>query len=100
MFRSKAKAAACAFSLILLPMVSSGEGKKDQGKWVSAWSTAVHTPLPFPGLPPTPVVENQTIRMVVRPGLGGARLRIRFSNAYGSSPLEIGAAHVAVTDHG
>ncbi len=100
MFRSKAKAAACAFSLILLPMVSSGEGKKDQGRWVSAWSTAVHTPLPFPGLPPTPVVENQTIRMVVRPALGGARLRIRFSNAYGSSPLEIGAAHVAVTDHG
>ena len=28
-------------------------------------------------------------------GIGGQRLRIRFSNAYGSTPLEIGAAHVA-----
>jgi lysophospholipase L1-like esterase len=59
----------------------------------------VHTPLPFPGLPPSPVFENQTIRMVVRPTLGGERLRIRLSNAYGSSALEIGSAHVALVAH-
>lgn len=59
----------------------------------------MHTPLPFPGLPPSPVFENQTIRMVVRPTLGGERLRIRLSNAYGSSALEIGSAHVALVAH-
>ncbi len=64
---------------------------------MSAWSTAVHTPLPFPGLPPTPTVENQTVRMVIRPTIGGRQLRIRFSNAYGTSAIEIGAAHVALT---
>ena len=64
--------------------------------WVSAWSTAVHAPLPFPGLPPSPVFDNQTIRMVVRPTIGGDRIRIRFSNAFGTTALRIGAAHVAL----
>jgi lysophospholipase L1-like esterase len=88
------------FLLVILSSLVSAEVGKDQGEWVSAWSTAVHTPLPFPGLPPAPVFENQTVRMVVRTGIGGQRLRIRFSNAYGSTPLEVGAAHVALTDHG
>jgi lysophospholipase L1-like esterase len=67
------------------------------GHWVGAWSTAIHAPLPFPGLPPSPVFENQTIRMVVKPTIGGDRVRIRFSNAFGSAALKIGAAHVAVS---
>ena len=70
------------------------------GHWVSAWSTAMHSPLPFPGLPPSPVFENQTIRMVVRPSIGGERVRIRFSNAYGTNALAIGAAHIGITRQG
>ncbi len=37
---------------------------------------------------------------MVRPTIGGQHLRIRFSNDHGSTPLEIGAAHIALTDHG
>jgi lysophospholipase L1-like esterase len=76
------------------------ENLKSQDHWVSSWSAAVHTPLPFPGLPPTPVFDNQTIRMIVRPTIGGERIRVRFSNTYGTSALEIGAASIALTDHG
>jgi lysophospholipase L1-like esterase len=76
------------------------QNQESQEHWVSSWSTAVHTPLTFPGLPPTPIFENQTIRMIVRPTLGGQRVRIRFSNAYGPSALEIGAANIALADHG
>src|SRR3981081_2753348 len=64
--------------------------------WVSAWSAAMHAPLPFPGLPPSPVFENQTIRMIVRPTIGVERVRIRLSNAFGTSALKIGAAHIAI----
>jgi lysophospholipase L1-like esterase len=64
--------------------------------WVSAWSAAMHAPLPFPGIPPSPVFENQTIRMVVRPTIGGTRVRIRLSNAFGTTALKIAAAHVAL----
>ena len=56
----------------------------------------MHTPLPFPGLPPSPVFENQTVRMIVRPTIGGERVRIRLSNAFGTSTLKIGAAHIAI----
>ena len=76
------------------------EDSAKSGHWVSAWSTAVHAPLPFPGLPPSPVFENQTIRMVVRPTIGGERLRIRFSNAFGITSLKIGSAHIALSSKG
>lgn len=84
----------------LLAIKASAADKKIQEHWVSAWSAAVHEPLTFPGLPPTPVFEQQTIRMIVRPSIGGGHVRIRFSNAYGTSALEIGEAHVAVVEHG
>lgn len=79
----------------VLSLPSWAEAPKS-GHWVSAWSAAPHAPLPFPGLPPTPVFENQTIRMVVRPTIGGNRVRIRLSNAFGTTALKIGAAHIAL----
>ena len=38
--------------------------------------------------------------MVVRPTIGGERVRIRFSNAFGGTALSIGAAHVAFASQG
>ena len=86
--------------MLTLHLAASAEDKNAHGHWVSAWSTAMHTPLPFPGLPPSPVFENQTIRMVVRPTIGGDRIRVGLSNVYGTAPLEVGSAHVALLDHG
>jgi lysophospholipase L1-like esterase len=98
MRRTKVNAlvAVLALSAVSILPASARDGKQP-GSWISAWSTAVHSPLPFPGLPPTPVFENQTVRMVIRTTIGGQQIRIRFSNAYGTSPLEIGSAHVALT---
>jgi len=79
-----------------LTVLASAQDKKVQGHWVSAWSTAVHTPLSFPGMPPAPAFENQTVRMVIRPTIGAERLRIRFSNEFGAAPLSIGNAHIAL----
>jgi len=42
--------------------------------------------------------KNQTIRQVVRISAGGNRVRIRFTNEYGTKPLVIGAARVALAD--
>jgi lysophospholipase L1-like esterase len=85
---------------VILNLTASAENSKAGGHWVSAWSTAVHAPLPFPGLPPPPVFENQTIRMVVKPTIGGERVRVRFSNVFGSTALAIGGAHLALTRQG
>lgn len=43
-----------------------------------------------------PGVYNQTIREVVRVSLGGSSLRVRLTNEFGSAPVEIGAASVAI----
>jgi lysophospholipase L1-like esterase len=92
-----------ALSIFLVALASptaKAKSSTGNGHWVSAWSTAVHAPLRFPGLPPTPVFENQTLRMVVKPTIGGERLRVRFSNAFGTTALAIGSAHVALVQQG
>jgi lysophospholipase L1-like esterase len=55
--------------------------------WVETWAASpdrVGTPMPA-----------QTLRQVVRVSVGGKRLRIRLSNAFGAQPLKIGAAFAA-----
>jgi len=86
--------------VLILNATALAQGAKAAGHWVSAWSTAVHTPLPFPGLPPSPVFDNQTVRMVVRPTMGGDRLRVRLSNQFGSTGLIIGSARIALVAKG
>jgi lysophospholipase L1-like esterase len=52
-----------------------------------------------PAAPPAPLnFKNQTLRQIVHTSLGGDRLRVVVSNAFGTLPLEIGAAHVALRD--
>jgi len=48
------------------------------------------------GGPQIASLNDQTIRMVVRTSIGGQSLRVQFSNAYGTTPLSIGAAHVGL----
>jgi lysophospholipase L1-like esterase len=62
--------------------------------WVATWTAS---PVP-PGstFNPAPAAfDNQTIRHIVRVSAGGWRVRARFSNAFGKTPLRIGAAHIA-----
>lgn len=63
-------------------------------QWVASWSS----PPAAPGsaFEPPKSFENQTIRQVLQLSLGGQRVRIRVSNAFGTQPLRIGAAHLAV----
>jgi lysophospholipase L1-like esterase len=62
-------------------------------RWVGTWAAS---PAPADG----GAFSNQTLRMMPRVSLGGQRLRVRVSNAYGSRPLTIGAAQVALRDKG
>lgn len=45
---------------------------------------------------PLPILKNQTLRQIVRISLGGEQVRVVLTNAYGTVPLMIGAAHVAL----
>jgi hypothetical protein len=67
--------------------------------WTGTWGAA---PLPpavaGAGPPQLNSFSDQTIRQVVRISAGGDRVRIRFTNEYGTKPLAIGAAHISIVD--
>lgn len=53
-----------------------------------------------PAFPPLLSPNNQTVRMIVHTSIGGSRARIQLSNAFGTTPLNVGAVHVALRDKG
>jgi lysophospholipase L1-like esterase len=65
----------------------------DNQHWVGTWTT---TPAPAEGS----AFSNQTLRLNARISIGGDRLRVRLSNAYGRRPLVVGAAYVGLRDTG
>ncbi len=58
--------------------------------WVTAWQAAMQ-----PGPAPRAVAGGGTLRMVVRPQVEGAQIRVRLSNVYGSAPLAVDAVSAA-----
>lgn len=81
--------------LLGLPLCSPGHA----AEWIQTWGAAPLPPTAAMGpYPATPAFNNQTIRQTIRVSQGGKRLRIRFTNEYGTRPLTIGAAVVALSD--
>jgi lysophospholipase L1-like esterase len=66
------------------------------GDWVGTWATSPQLTEPA-NLPPTPGLTGNTLRQVVHVSIGGTRMRVHFSNEFGSSPVELRAAHIAVS---
>jgi lysophospholipase L1-like esterase len=61
--------------------------------WVGTWTA---TPAPAEA----GAFSNQTLRMNPRVSIGGDRVRVRISNAYGARPLLVGAAWLGLRDKG
>ena len=57
-------------------------------------------PPPGQTFAPSPFVHftNQTLRQIVHTTIGGSKARVVLSNAYGTAPVTIGGAHVALRD--
>lgn len=66
--------------------------------WVATWTAPPM--LSGSALTPPRTLEDQTVRNVVHVSVGGRRVRVRLSNAFGAAPLLIGAAHVALHGDG
>jgi lysophospholipase L1-like esterase len=95
--RSAALAAAVSLAGSALVFTGSSAqtsgGHGDQAEWVGSWSAGITRP-EATGFTATGL-NNQSARYVVRPSVGGDKVRIRFSNIYGDRPIQIGAATVA-----
>jgi lysophospholipase L1-like esterase len=64
------------------------------GHWVTTWGCAPQ--LTEPGNVPAASLANNTLRQFVRSSIGGSHLRVRFSNAYGTSPVTMNSVHIAL----
>src|ERR1035438_2349129 len=70
---------------------------RPSGHWVATWAAAPQiSGFAPPGVQLLPAIHDQSIRMIVPATIGGHRVRVRFSNAYGKQPLNIAAAHIAI----
>ena len=90
--------AALSLNAVLARLAGAATPAPD-GQWVGSWVSAqqlceVHN------LPPEPGLKGNTLRQIIQPSLGGDRIRVTFSNAFGDAPLTIAAATVARSQGG
>jgi lysophospholipase L1-like esterase len=91
-------------ALVTVLAIGSSASAQNAGEhWVATWAASPQARAggppraAQPGAPaPLTSFKDQTVRMIVHTSIGGSRVRIELSNAYGTAPLMIGAAHVAL----
>jgi lysophospholipase L1-like esterase len=72
-----------------------------QAHWVGTWGAAPSPQLTTAEMESQKLVfHNQTLREIVHVSIGGDTVRVRLSNAFGTEPVEIGAAHLGVSASG
>ena len=79
--------------------VGSG-AKEPEARWVGTWATAPMKSVPTAQSGPAPELVGSTLRQIVHVSVGGKRLRVKFSNVFGSGPLRLASAHVALSAGG
>ncbi len=87
--------AALGLALVTLavPLARAGETRGGQ-QWVGTWAASPQR-TEEANLPPAPGFADATLRQNVHVSIGGKTLRVRFSNAFGRTPLTLLSAHVA-----
>jgi lysophospholipase L1-like esterase len=73
---------------------SSGGDNSGPAHWVATWATGPQ--LTETSNNPPASLTNATLRQVVHASIGGSRIRLKLSNAYGDGPVEVRAVRVAL----
>jgi lysophospholipase L1-like esterase len=86
-------------AFVLWAAVAAASAGPADAAWITTWGASPVSPMAAMGpFPATPSYQNRTFRQTLRVSAGGEAVRIRFTNAYGTQPLQIGAARVALLD--
>jgi lysophospholipase L1-like esterase len=83
----------CLVVLAMLMGVPAHAADQRREHWVVTWAASPQ-PNDRDAKDPALAIANQTLRQIVRVSLGGRRVRLRLSNAYGTTPLLVGAVHL------
>jgi len=82
----------------ILGLIGLAAALPANAEWVASWSAPPHAPLGTEGQFAAASYDNVTLSQILRISEGGTRLRVRFSNRYGTGPLAIGAARLVRID--
>ena len=80
-------------ALLMGSGVAGAQSPAAGGRWRTAWATSQQTA-------GTMEIRNTTVRLIARTSIAGDAVRIRLDNAYGKTPLRVGAAHVCLRARG
>ena len=79
--------------VLTIPVLSLAQTAQHP-QWVGTWATA---PMLADGGFNVRPLSGATLREIVHISAGGAEIRVRFTNAYGTDPLIVSDAHVALS---
>jgi lysophospholipase L1-like esterase len=77
-----------------LPAQAASPKPPAPAAWVGSWASA-QQPIEPRDAAPDVDLTGVTLRQVVRLSVGGGQVRLRLSNAFGTTPLRVSAVHVA-----
>lgn len=84
------------FVFIFAVISVATDSRAQDNHWVGTWGCSPQL-TERRNLPPPPGLTSNTLRQIVQVSIGGKRLRVHFSNAFGTSPVTINAAHIALS---
>jgi lysophospholipase L1-like esterase len=67
--------------------------------WVGTWGASPQL-TERRNLPPPPGLTSNTLRQIVQVSIGGDKLRVRFSNAFGTNAVTLNSVHLAMSAGG
>ncbi|MFI5585352.1 SGNH/GDSL hydrolase family protein [Amycolatopsis sp. NPDC051758] len=85
---------------VLTALFVGASGRPPSSQWVATWTSMPQLTEPS-NMPPAPftgadrVLDNASLRQTAHVSVGGPRIRLRFSNAFGGAPLPLSAVSVA-----
>lgn len=82
------------FFLLLVARGGAAPASSSAQNWVGSWAAAQQIPEPQNALAPDDL-RDATLRQIVHLSIGGAMLRVRISNAFGTAPLLFTSVHIA-----
>jgi lysophospholipase L1-like esterase len=79
------------------PVIPSAQAPNASAtKWIDAWAVSFLPTLRNGALDPVPTFTDQSVRFMVFSKLAGTQARVKFTNKFQTTPLVIGAAHIAL----
>jgi lysophospholipase L1-like esterase len=81
-----------AVALITLGLNLNGPAEAQQGQWITAWGSSMHSLS-------SDTLTNATVQMIARPTIAGDAVRVKLENTFSTQPLTIGAASIALRNY-